>query len=57
MMIGAGFKEGYLFNRVVRCTDVVSTICYLTGTDVPSNAEGGVIWQALKGFEEQKFAK
>lgn len=55
MMIGGGFKKGVLFDRVIRITDVVSTICYLTGTTVPSNAEGGVIWQALEGFEEINY--
>ena len=54
-MIGGGFKKGVLFNRIVRITDVVPTICYLTNTSVPSNVEGGVIWQALDGFEEKHY--
>jgi Uncharacterized conserved protein len=55
IMAGAGIKKGELINRVVRVTDVVPTICHLTETDVPSNVEGGVIWQALEGFAEESF--
>ena len=55
MMVGAGIKKGAQFNRVIRLTDVVPTICYLTGTSMPSNVEGGIIWQALEGFAEEYF--
>lgn len=57
MMIGGGFKKGVLFNRVIRITDVVATICHLTNTAMPSNIEGGVIWQALEGFTEKNYKK
>lgn len=55
LMVGGGFKKGVLFNRVIRITDVVPTICYLTNTSAPSNVEGGIIWQALEGFEEKHY--
>jgi len=55
MMIGAGFKKGVTFNRVIRITDVVPTICHLTHTDIPYNVEGGVIWQALEGYDEKVY--
>ena len=55
MMIGGGFKKGAEIKRAVHITDVVPTICYLTNTEVPSNVEGGVIWQALEGFEEKEY--
>lgn len=57
MMIGADFKQNEKIRRVIRITDVVPTICYLCGNSVPSNCEGGVIWQALKGFEEEQFTR
>ena len=55
MMVGAGFKKGELINRVIRVTDVVPTICHLLNVQMPSNVEGGVIWQALEGFEEKQY--
>ena len=55
MMIGGGFKKGAEIKRAVHITDVVPTICYLTNTEVPSNVDGGVIWQALEGFEEKEY--
>lgn len=55
MMIGAGLKQGEAIKRVIRITDVVPTICHLTDTPMPSNVEGGVIWQALENFDENKY--
>lgn len=55
LMIGSGFKKHATINRPIRIVDVVPTICYLTDTPVPSNVEGGVIWQALEGFEEKQY--
>ena len=55
MMSGAGFKKGATINRKVRIVDVVPTICHLVGNPMPSNVEGGVIWQALEGFVENKY--
>lgn len=55
VMIGGGFKEHATIDRVIRVVDVVPTLCYLTNTPVPGNVEGGVIWQALKGFDEPEY--
>jgi predicted AlkP superfamily phosphohydrolase/phosphomutase len=57
MMIGPGFKSGEFIRRVIRVTDVVPTLCYLCDNQVPSNCEGGVIWQALKGFTEERYTR
>ena len=47
-MAGPGIKEGVELERNVWCLDVVPTICYLAGWPMPRDAEGAVIWQALK---------
>ena len=52
LMAGAGFKKGAVIKRVIRVTDIVPTICHLTDTPMSSNAEGGIIYQALADFEE-----
>lgn len=52
LMAGAGFKQGAVIKRVIRVTDIVPTICYLTNTPMSSNVEGGIIYQALADFEE-----
>lgn len=57
MMIGGDFKKGEKIRRIIRITDVVPTICYLCDNAVPSNCEGGVIWQALEGFQEEQFTR
>jgi Uncharacterized conserved protein len=57
MMIGDDLKKGKFIRRVVRVTDIVPTICHLTDTQVPSNVEGGVIWQAFKGFQEERYTR
>ena len=57
MMIGGDFKQGEKIRRVIRITDVVPTLCYLCDNQVPSNCEGGVIWQALKNFTEEQFTR
>ena len=55
IMTGAGFKKGVKINRTVRIVDVVPTICHLGEVPMVSNVEGGVIWQALEGFEEKSY--
>lgn len=55
LMSGGLFKKGATINRKVRIVDVVPTICQITDCPMPSNVEGGVIWQALEGFEENKY--
>lgn len=52
---GAGIKKGGYIDRPVRITDIVPTICQLTDTKMSGNVEGGVIYQALEGFEETKY--
>lgn len=51
MMVGNGVKPGYTIKRPVRNVDIVPTICHITGNRMPKDVEGGVIWQALEGFE------
>lgn len=55
IMSGAGFKKNAEIDRTVRIVDVVPTICHLGEVPMPSNVEGGVIWQALEGFEEKSY--
>ena len=57
MMIGGDFKKGEKIRRIIRITDVVPTLCYLCDNSVPSNCEGGVIWQVLKDFTEEQFTR
>ncbi len=47
IMAGPGIKKGLELDRTVWLTDIVPTICYLTGFPVPAQAEGAVIYQAL----------
>ncbi len=47
IMAGPGVKQGEVLKRTVHLTDLVPTICYLTGLPVPAQAEGGVLYQAL----------
>jgi len=56
ILVGDGVKENTIINRKVRSVDVVPTLCYLANVRQPSNVEGGVIWQALEGFEEKSFS-
>ena len=56
VMGGGAFREGETLQRTVRITDVVPTICHITGTGMPGCVEGGVIYQALKdGPQEPKY--
>ena len=48
IMGGAGIKKGVIFERPVRITDIVPTICHLVGVPMPANVEGGIIYQALE---------
>jgi len=47
-MTGPGIKKGYRLERTVWLTDIVPTICYLLNLPMPAQAEGAVIYQALK---------
>ncbi len=48
VMAGAGLKRGYVLTRTVHATDIMPTVCHLTGLPVPKDAEGGIIYQALE---------
>ncbi len=47
MMMGNGVKKGYILDRTVRVPEIVPTICHLMDCDLPKDAEGGVLHQAL----------
>ena len=47
IMAGPGVKKGLELERTVWITDIVPTVCYLTGFPVPAQAEGAVLYQAL----------
>ncbi len=48
IMAGPGIKRGYTLKGTVHATDIVPTICQLTGIPLPRDAEGRVIYQALE---------
>jgi predicted AlkP superfamily phosphohydrolase/phosphomutase len=47
ILYGAGIRKGGHLKGQVRQVDVAPTISYLLGMDVPRDAEGGVIYEAL----------
>ena len=53
--VRGGYQKGEYINRIIRSVDIVPTMAHLANSRMPSNVEGGVIWQALEGFEEEKF--
>lgn len=57
IMGGAAFKKGGFIDRNVRITDIVPTVCHITDTGMSGSVEGGVIYQALEGFEEAKYER
>jgi predicted AlkP superfamily phosphohydrolase/phosphomutase len=48
ILCGPGIVKGVHLEGQVRQVDVAPTISYLLGIDVPRNAEGGVIYEALE---------
>jgi predicted AlkP superfamily phosphohydrolase/phosphomutase len=48
ILSGPGVKKGVKLERNVWLTDVVPTVCHLTGLPIPADAEGGVVYQALE---------
>ena len=44
---GAGIKRAGQLAGQVHVVDVAPTVCYLTGTPMPRNVEGGVVYEAL----------
>jgi predicted AlkP superfamily phosphohydrolase/phosphomutase len=48
ILSGSGVKKGVHLKGQVRQVDIAPTISYLLGIDVPQDAEGGVIYEALE---------
>jgi predicted AlkP superfamily phosphohydrolase/phosphomutase len=48
IMQGPGLKKGYRMTRRCSLPDVVPTICYLTDMPLPAQAEGCVLYEALR---------
>jgi hypothetical protein len=48
IMAGAGVRKGVHLKGQVRQVDAAPTISYLLGIDVPRDAEGGVVYEALQ---------
>ena len=48
ILSGAGVRQGVALERQVRVVDVAPTLCYLLGLPMPSNVEGGVVYEALE---------
>ncbi|RJS84440.1 hypothetical protein CW702_02465 [Candidatus Bathyarchaeota archaeon] len=48
IMAGPGIKEGFTIKRTVWLTDIIPTVCYLAEFPIPRDAEGSIIYQALK---------
>jgi len=57
IMRGPGVKRGYIIRRIVHGTDIVPIVCYLLGFPIPRNAEGGVIYQALESFPDERSSE
>jgi len=55
MMCGAGIKKGVVIDRQIQAVDIVPTICAVCDVVPPCDVEGGVIYQALEGFEVRKY--
>lgn len=55
ILAGGGVKQNTIIRRKVREVDIVPTLCQLANVKPCSNVEGGVIWQALEGFEEKTY--
>lgn len=48
ILAGAGVRAGVRLQRQVRVVDVAPTVAYLLGLPMPSNVEGGVVYEALE---------
>ena len=51
IMAGPGLKKGCILERTIRATDIVPTVCHLTGLPIPKDAEGGIIYQAIQDLQ------
>ena len=45
---GPAIKRGCRMERTAWLTDIVPTVCYLLDLPLPAQAEGAILWQALK---------
>ena len=48
LMYGPGVKKGAKIERTVQLVDVVPTVCYLADLPIPEQAEGAIVYQALR---------
>jgi predicted AlkP superfamily phosphohydrolase/phosphomutase len=48
IMSGPGLAEGLTLRRTVWLTDIAPTLCHLADLPVPRDAEGAIVYQALK---------
>ena len=48
ILSGAGVRKGIALERQVRVVDVAPTLCYLLGLPMPTDVEGGVVYEALE---------
>jgi hypothetical protein len=56
---GPGIKKGQRLERTCWLTDIVPTICYLMDWQIPAQAEGAVLYQALErpNFKNEQINK
>ncbi len=56
---GPGIKKGYRLERNCSLIDIVPTICYLMDLPLPEQAEGAILYQALKNpnMKAEEIAK
>jgi hypothetical protein len=47
-LTGPGIKKGHRLERTCNIVDLVPTICYLMDLPIPQQAEGGILYQALR---------
>ena len=47
MAAGAGIKENYTTNRIIREVDVAPTVALLGGVRMPKDCEGAPVYQIL----------
>lgn len=55
IMTGPGVKKNYRMKRTIHLADIVPTICFLTNFPIPKDAEGAVIYQALKNPDKKSY--
>lgn len=53
-MSGPGLRKGYRRDKPVWLSYAAPTLCYFWGIPAPSNADGGIIWDFLSNWLEQR---